>query len=192
MFGSRAAHPRRRFLLGAGAVLAGSGAVSAAVQHSAAPVARAEFGPGWLFGPFAPGCTDPDFDERELSPVSVPHCVVPLSWQDWHPGDWQRVWVYRQHFLAPPRLRANRAFLRFDGVLSAATVYLNGRRIARRSGGYLPLRCEVTGLLTDRDNVLAVVVDGRWQQDTPPDLPEYPSPPQSTSTSPPGSTAGCS
>ncbi|MBN9742301.1 beta-galactosidase [Amycolatopsis sp. A1MSW2902] len=171
-----AAHPRRGFLLGAGAVLAGSGALAAALSRPAPPVARDGFGADWLFGPYTAGSTDPDFDDSAMALVSVPHCVVPLSWQDWDPSDWQHVWVYRQHFLAPAQLRWNRAFLQFDGVLSAATVYLNGRRVAMRSGGYLPLRCEVTGLLTDKDNVLAVVVDGRWQQNTPPDLPEFPHP----------------
>ena len=171
-----AAHPRRSFLLGAGAVLAGSAAIAASVSRPAPPQARDGFGADWLFGPYSEGCADPEFDDSEMALVSVPHCVVPLSWQDWHPPDWQQVWVYRQHFLASPQLRRNRAFLQFDGVLSAVTVYLNGRRVAARSGGYLPLRCEVTGLLTDKDNLLAVVVDGRWQQDTPPDLPEYPNP----------------
>ncbi|WP_033293490.1 glycoside hydrolase family 2 protein [Amycolatopsis jejuensis] len=169
-------HPRRSFLLGAGAVVAGSGALSAALSRSAPSVARDGFGADWLFGPFVPGCTDPEFDDTSLALVSVPHCVVPLSWQDWDPAAWQHLWVYRQHFLAPAELRRNRVFLQFDGVLSAATVYLNGRRVATRSGGYLPLRCEITGILTDHDNVLVVVVDGRWQQNTPPDLPEYPNP----------------
>ncbi|WP_432844856.1 glycoside hydrolase family 2 protein [Amycolatopsis sp. CA-161197] len=172
----RTGHARRTFLLGAGAAIAASGALSAALHHPEPVEATSGFGADWLFGPFVPGCTEVDFDDRSMTLVSVPHCVTPLSWEGWHPNDWQHLWVYRQHFFVPPQLRKNRAFLRFDGVLSATTVFLNGRRVASQSGGYLPLTCEVTGLLTDSDNVLAVAVDGRWQQDTPPDLPEYPNP----------------
>jgi beta-galactosidase len=61
-------------------------------------------------------------------------------------------------------------------VLTTATVYLNGQRIGFSDGGYLPLTCEVTGRLTSRTNVLAVVVDGRWHQDVPPDLPRFAEP----------------
>ncbi|HEX9336213.1 MAG TPA: glycoside hydrolase family 2 TIM barrel-domain containing protein, partial [Pseudonocardiaceae bacterium] len=84
--------------------------------------------------------------------------------------------VYRQHFDAPADLRRGRAFLTFDGVLSTATVYLNGRRVGDSAGGYLPLTAELTGLLGATDNVLAVCVDGRWNQDVPPDLPRFPKP----------------
>jgi len=38
------------------------------------------------------------------------------------------------------------------------------------------LTCEMTGLLAAGDNVLAVVVDGRWSQDVPPDVPRFPQP----------------
>jgi hypothetical protein len=39
------------------------------------------FGTGWRFGP--------------------PHTVVPLSWRDWDPAAWERVWMYRKRFDAP-------------------------------------------------------------------------------------------
>ena len=73
-------------------------------------------------------------------------------------------------------MHAARSFVRFDGVLSAAKVYLNGRLIGEHSGGYLPLTCELSGILSRTGNVLAVVVDGRWSQDVPPDLPTFAKP----------------
>jgi beta-galactosidase len=172
----RSAFPRRRLLQGAGAGIAGVALGATFLGEPAASAGSGPFGAEWLFGPYAEGCTDIGFDEDALAPVTVPHCVTPLSWQEWEPPSWESVWVYRQHFTAPAELRAARAFLRFDGVLSAATVFLNGRQLTRHVGGYLPLTCEVTGLLHRDDNVLAVTVDGRWQTDTPPDLPKFPEP----------------
>lgn len=167
---------RRRFLVGLGVGVAGATSVGAALLGATSPATSGPFGDRWLFGEYIAGCTEVDFDDSRLTTVAVPHCVTPLSWQDWQPTAWETLWVYRQHFDAPQELRAGRAFLRLDGVLSATTVYLNGRRIGGREGGYLPITCEMTGLLRATGNVLAVTVDGRWRQDMPPDVPRFPKP----------------
>jgi beta-galactosidase len=170
-------HPRRRFLIGLGAVAAGSAAVVPAfLGGGTPPVKVGQFGDEWLFGAYQPGCTDAEFNEHDLEPVTVPHCVTPLSWQSWQPTSWERVWVYRQHFDVPDSLRAGRAFVRLDGALSTATVFLNGRPVSEHVGGYLPLTSEVTALLKPLNNVLAIAVDGRWNQDVPPNLPRFPYP----------------
>jgi beta-galactosidase len=124
----------------------------------------------WLFGPFVAGSTAADFDDRGMVPVTVPHCVAPLSWQGWQPDSWEALWVYRQYFDAPTSLLKGRTFANFAGVLSTASVYLNGKLVGRHAGGYLPFSVELTGQLDPRSNVLAVVVDGRWRQDVPPNL----------------------
>jgi beta-galactosidase len=140
------------------------------------PFASGTLSDEWLFGEYVAGCTALDFDDSELLPVTVPHCVTPLSWRGWSPAAWENLWIYRQRFDAPRELRDGRVFLRLDGTLSAATVYLNGRPVGGKKGGYLPLTCELTGQLTSRTNVLAVRVDGRWRQDVPPDLPRFDGP----------------
>jgi beta-galactosidase len=162
---------RRGFLIGLGAGVAGATSLGALLFSTATPLTSGRFGDEWLFGEYAAGCTDPDYDDSRLATVTMPHCVTPLSWQDWDPTTWETLWVYRQHFDASDELRAGRAFVRLDGVLSAAEVFLNGHRIGSAVGGYLPLTAELTGLLTAKTNVLAVTVDGRWRQDVPPDRP---------------------
>jgi beta-galactosidase len=92
---------------------------------------------------------------------------VPLSWSDWDPASWQDVWIYRRH-LDGAAIRGGRAFADFGGVMTSATVYLNGICLGRHDGGYLPWSAELTRDLVPGDNVLAVVVDARWQ-DVPPD-----------------------
>jgi beta-galactosidase len=172
--GPRPAGPsRRRFLVGLGIGVASATSLGAALLGSTPQVTNGALDDEWLFGEYVAGCTDIDFDDSRLATVTVPHCVTPLSWQDWQPSAWETLWVYRQRFDASAELRAGRAFLRLDGVLSAATVYLNGRMIGTNEGGYLPLTCEMTGLLTAKTNVVAVAVDGRWRQDIPPDVPRF-------------------
>ena len=56
----------------------------------------------------------------------------------------------------------------FDGVMTNATVVLNGTTVSTHQGGYLPWSAELTGALADGDNVLAVIVDATWL-DVPPD-----------------------
>jgi beta-galactosidase len=167
---------RRRFLTAAGVGAVGVASLGVVMLTSESDVSAPPPTDEWLFGPYVDGCTEPSFDDAEMDTVTVPHCVTPLSWQGWDPDSWQRVWVYRQHFEASPQLHAARSFVRLDGVLSATKVYLNGRLIGSHSGGYLPLTCELSGILARTGNVLAVVVDGRWSQDVPPDLPTFAKP----------------
>ena len=126
-----------------------------------------DFGPGWLFGgPYASGAEQPGFDDSGFAPVTLPHTVTPLSWGDWDVSTWQNVWIYRKHFGRPPG--RGRVFADFDGVMTNATVVLNGTTVSTHQGGYLPWSAELTGALADGDNVLAVIVDATWL-DVPPD-----------------------
>ncbi|HEY1640491.1 MAG TPA: glycoside hydrolase family 2 TIM barrel-domain containing protein [Streptosporangiaceae bacterium] len=123
---------------------------------------------GWLFGGvYTDGAQDPGFDDSGFAAVTLPHTVVPLSWADWDPASWQDVWIYRRH-LDGAAVRGGRVFADFDGVMTSGTAYLNGTMVSRHDGGYLPWSAELTGALTGGDNVLALVVDARWQ-DVPPD-----------------------
>ena len=127
------------------------------------------FGTGWLFGPATAGSSLPGFDDSGLQAVTLPHTVAPLSWQEWDPAAWEREWVYRKHFDAPGP--AGRVFLDFGGVLTHATVTLNGTEAVDYLGGYLPFSCEITDLLQPTGNVLAVRLDSGFNLDVPPDRP---------------------
>lgn len=166
---------RRRFLVGLGVGVVGAAAIGVGILGDE-PTASAgtPLGNEWLFGPFVAGCTNADYNDEDLVPVTVPHCVAPLSWEGWDPASWEQRWIYRQYFDAPPGLRSGRAFVRFEGILSAASVFVNGRHIDDHEGGYLPVTVELTGLLRPKGNVLAVAVDGRWNQEVPPNVPRFP------------------
>jgi beta-galactosidase len=163
------------FTAGAAAVAGGIAARELLGTSRRGPAAAADveqarsydFNQGWLFGGrYVKGAEQPGHDDSGYARVTLPHTVTGLSWTDWDYKSWERVWIYRKHF--DSAAAGGRTLLSFDGVMTNATVVLNGRVVATHAGGYLPLTAELTGHLRPRDNVLAVVVDGRWL-DVPPD-----------------------
>jgi beta-galactosidase len=104
------------------------------------------FGVGWLFGPAAENSSLPGFDDSGFEAVTLPHTVAPLSWQEWDPAAWERVWVYRKHFDAF-EVAERRVFLDFGAAMTHATVTLNGTEVGDYLGGYLPFSCEITGVV---------------------------------------------
>lgn len=129
----------------------------------------------WKFGgKLSPKALDPAFDDKDFSTVTLPHCVAPLSWQNWNPGDWQAVWAYRRHFKSPSNREGLRFFLNFERVMAGTTPVLNGNMLPKHTGGYLPFEYEVTQLLQDGNNVLGVAVDGCWLNAPPSGSPRGP------------------
>jgi beta-galactosidase len=119
------------------------------------------FNQGWLFGGvYTLGAESPRHSERHFEKVTLPHTVTALSWGDWKPGVWERVWIYRKH-IDGSGLAGRRVFVDFQAVMTKASVFLGGLLIAEHEGGYLPWSVELTGNLRASDNVLAVVVDAR-------------------------------
>lgn len=126
------------------------------------------FNQDWLFGGrYVAGAEAPGYDDADFERVTLPHTVTELGWADWDPRAWQDVWIYRRHF-EPSLASGQRLFLDFEGVMTNAVVYAGGVEIARHQGGYLPWSVELTPHLVSGDNVLALVVDGRWLE-VPPD-----------------------
>jgi len=131
----------------------------------------ASFNGGWLFGPDAAGSDQPGYDDSALETVTLPHTVTPLSWRAWDPGSWERTWIYRKHFDAPPQTDGLRLFLDFQAAMTRSTVTLNGTVVTSHTGGYLPFSAEITGRLQPADNVVAVTLDSSFNVNVPPDRP---------------------
>jgi beta-galactosidase len=124
--------------------------------------ARYPLNKSWRFGgEYIAGSTDPGFADGSFTPVTLPHSVVGLSWREWDPADWEKVWIYRRA-LSGPTPPNSRTFLDFDGAMVATTVLCNGNQLSTHAGGYLPFSVELTDTLTEDDNVIAVIVDSTW------------------------------
>lgn len=128
------------------------------------------FNHGWLFGGKVNATANA---AHQFVPVTLPHCVAPLSWDNWDPASWQDLWLYRRQFTLPREFSDLRVFLKFDGVMVGATPTINGDELAQHLGGYLPFRYELTPWLKN-DNTLDVVVDSRWSNAPPEGAPQGP------------------
>ena len=120
----------------------------------------------WLFGgQYTSGSESSFLDDSNFAPVTLPHTVTALSWQNWDYAAWEQVWIYRRHFngahLLDPHGPGNRIIVDFAGVMVNASVAINDQVVSTHQGGYLPFSAELTGKVTSGDNLLAVIVDSR-------------------------------
>jgi beta-galactosidase len=113
--------------------------------------------------------SDVDLDDSDWDVVTVPHTVVPLSWELWDSSAWEKVWAYRRT-LSVDRRPDERVFIDFDAAMTAATVSLNGKVLGEHFGGYLPFGWEITDDVTDGDNQLTVILDSRFNINVPPNI----------------------
>ncbi len=86
------------------------------------------------------------------------------------PGDWNHqdeslrwyegtVW-YSRHFNAS-REEGRRRILYFAGVSMRCSVWLNGEKVAEHDGSFTPFQADVTALLREGDNFIALKVDNK-------------------------------
>ena len=125
----------------------------------------------WLYSEKnLPGGTATRFNDAGFTRVTIPHTNKMLPWHGFDDKDYQFVSLYRRHFVMPPGVRGRKVFIDFGGVMTAATVYLNGKKLGEEyRGGYTPFSFELTPHLNwTGDNVLAVQVDSTERKDIPP------------------------
>jgi len=124
----------------------------------------------WLYGgKNKPGADQPDFDDSKFQKVTIPHANKTLPWHSLEEKDFQFVSIYRRHFRVPPQLKGRRIFVDFAGVMTAATVTINGHNLGEYKGGYTPFSFELTKHLNwSGGNLLAVQVDSTERPDIPP------------------------
>jgi beta-galactosidase len=126
-----------------------------------------DFNRGWLFGgEYVATSEQPGFDDSRFVEVTLPHTVTNLSWGDWNLAAWQKKWIYRKRFDSSV-LPQGRVFADFDGVMTSARYFLDGRDVGLHQGGYLPFSLELTSHIPPGQHVLALRVNSRWQNVSP-------------------------
>lgn len=135
--------------------------------------ARFNFNDSWAyFCGDTSGAEEPGFDDRDWVPVTIPHT---LALEPKHDGcyNFKGIGWYRRYFTLDPKYFGQRINIEFQGVMIDSDVYLNGEKLATRSGGYIGFSVDISGKIRfGGDNVLAVRVSNRDNPDTPPGKPE--------------------
>ncbi|MCF2504465.1 beta galactosidase jelly roll domain-containing protein [Dyadobacter sp. CY107] len=101
---------------------------------------------------------------NRLDKVTVPHCFSSDPRFEHYTGT---AW-YRKTFSWKP-VTGKRVILHFDAAYYKTHVWLNNEKVGEHEGGYTPFRFDVTDLLKDGDNLLAVSVNNdTWKPGTVP------------------------
>ena len=77
------------------------------------------------------------------------------------------VW-YRKHFDRPAETKGKRLMIYFEGIMGKSKVWVNGTLVKESFTGYFPLAIDVTDVVTDKDNVIAVWADNSNDPNYPP------------------------
>ena len=110
----------------------------------------------------------PGFDDSAWQSVTVPHdwsiynnfnADSPATYEGGY-LDGGDAW-YRCKFTIADAMLSDQTLLYFDGVYMEATVYLNGRLVGRNYHGYNPFWLDISNVLVEGENVLAVFVRNR-------------------------------
>ena len=124
----------------------------------------------WRFSKQTPdGFERPQFDDSGFDPICLPHTNLRLPWHSFDEKSYQFVSAYRRRFRLPPNAKGKYVFVDFEGVMTAATVWINGQKLGEYKGGYTPFSFDLTPHVDwDGENVLAVAVDSSERPDIPP------------------------
>ena len=101
--------------------------------------------------------------------ITLPHTVkeIPLHYFDesdtWLIAGYQNIFNYNKKDFVNKRVLIN-----FEGVMTAAEVFVNAKSFGEHKGGYLPFVYDITDSLIDGENIIAVKVDSTERKDIPP------------------------
>ena len=131
---------------------------------------------GWRFlrldDPNAPkeaeaGFETAQFNDSKWEEVVLPHTPRIEKRDERYP--FQGICWYRQSLKADPAWKAKRVSVQFGAAMQIAEVWLNGKRMVRHLGGYLPFTVDLTeDIRFDGPNALAVRLDNRDTTECPP------------------------
>ncbi len=149
-----------------------SGGVAASKKDDKA---AEDFNYGWKFKRIEKSDLRTDFFQTKIddscwNDVTLPHTprIEPAVVNDMWMGD---CW-YRKSFEVISEQAGKKVFVEFEGAMQKADVWINGTHIITHKGGYLPFVVDISDYVKGGvENVLAVKLDNRYDQDIPPGKP---------------------
>lgn len=105
--------------------------------------------------------------------VSIPHTWNAADGQDGGNDYYRGKCWYVKELNIPSLLENTCVYLEFDAASSYCEVYVNGKKAVSHEGGYSRFRAEISALLTDQDNILAVMVDNQHRDNIYPQMADF-------------------
>ncbi|MEH6304013.1 glycoside hydrolase family 2 TIM barrel-domain containing protein [Olivibacter sp. CPCC 100613] len=106
-----------------------------------------------------------DFTSADWEYITVPHTYNRTDMQldkNFYAGDA----FYRKAFKPDPAWKEKRVFLRFEGVGSVATIYMNGKYLCTHKGSYAAFAFEITNSIDwKEENILLVKTNNEARKD---------------------------
>jgi beta-galactosidase len=113
----------------------------------------------------------PQPNNIQWSEVSLPHTahIEPVQKVV---EQWQGTCYYRKFFVVPSTDKGKTIAVRFDGAMHEADVFLNGKRIYKHLGGFLPFYIDLTkDIKIGQKNCLLVKLNNQDNPEIPPGKP---------------------
>jgi len=90
-----------------------------------------------------------------------------------NPGKGQFVGIcyYRKKFIIPRDIKNKLLFIKFDGAMQVASIWINGKFVMQHQGGYLPFVIPLDNIKFGSENEIIVRLDNRDNPNTPPGKP---------------------
>lgn len=117
---------------------------------------------------FKPSYIEAHMDDVGFEVVHLPHTNIELPLNNFSEESYQFESFYKKEFYVEPLLDEH-VYMRFEGVMTYAEIYVNGHYIGEHKGGYTPFEFDITPYVhEDAFNMLSVYVDSRERDDIPP------------------------
>lgn len=124
----------------------------------------------WKYSPdFKEDYKSNDFDDENFETVHIPHSNITMPYNNFDEKIYQFESCYRKKIWIDKIEENSKLFIKFEGVMTYAKVYLNSNYIGEHKGGYTPFRLDLTdSIIPQSENTLVIYVDSRERDDIPP------------------------
>lgn len=110
-----------------------------------------------------------EYSSASMTSVRLPHTCRETPFHYFDESAYQMLCGYRRELEVPDAWRGKRVFLTLEGAAHAAYVYVNGGLVGEHHCGYTAFTVDISQALRfGEQNVLAVKVDSREEQNIPP------------------------
>ena len=121
----------------------------------------------WKFVPDFQSAYLKKFPEK-YQEINIPHNAFEVPYNYFNENDYQKVVTYEKVFDIENFNKNRRYFIRFDGFMVQAHIYLNNEDLGNHISVYNPVEIEISKFAKEKDNRLVVVLDTREDKDIPP------------------------